>query len=243
MSSGRRKPPRPNHLFAFTTKQAFAQKPAHDACAWAVPQPGMDRDLGWRAAPFHLDCVASASRRTAFLRHSRSHLRACACHCSSDRSYARSQPGLPQAVLIGLGVLTILWLVRAGRGRTAVLFGVVVAGAEIIDQLGKHLFHRLRPVPFFGLSAPKSYSFPSGHALVSCAFFGALAAIVAARTPSRARRSIYYLAAAAFSGAIGLSRIYLGVHYPSDVLGGYAAAVVWACTVVCVMRRPPVRGT
>ncbi|MGO4884348.1 MAG: phosphatase PAP2 family protein [Bryobacteraceae bacterium] len=147
------------------------------------------------------------------------------------------------AVLIGLGVLTILWLVRAGRGRTAVLFGVVVAGAEIIDQLGKHLFHRLRPVPFFGLSAPKSYSFPSGHALVSCAFFGALAAIVAARTPSRARRSIYYLAAAAFSGAIGLSRIYLGVHYPSDVLGGYAAAVVWACTVVCVMRRPPVRGT
>jgi undecaprenyl-diphosphatase len=148
-----------------------------------------------------------------------------------------SQIGQP-AVLISLGTLIIFWLVRTGRSRTALLFAIVVVGAEILDQLLKLLFHRTRPVPFFGIATPDSYSFPSGHALVSCAFFGSLAAIAAARTTRRTLRMAYYAAAAATAGAIGFSRIYLGVHYPSDVLGGYAAAVVWCFSVVCWRSRP-----
>jgi len=143
------------------------------------------------------------------------------------------------AILITLGLLIVFWLVRTARARTAVWFGVVVACAEVLDQLLKLGFHRARPVPLFGLAAPRSYSFPSGHALVSCTFFGALAAIAAARTGSRALRWLYYAAAAALTAAIGFSRIYLGVHYPSDVLAGYAAAVAWMFIVAWARRLPP----
>jgi undecaprenyl-diphosphatase len=146
--------------------------------------------------------------------------------------------GRPE-ILIAAGALVIFWLARTGRARTAVLFGIVVAGAEIVDQLLKLVFHRMRPVPFFGLAEPRGYSFPSGHALVSCAFFGMLAALAAARTPSRARRCFYYAAAAAMTAAIGFSRVYLGVHYPSDVLGGWAAAVSWLFSVAWVRLLLP----
>lgn len=142
-------------------------------------------------------------------------------------------------VLVTLGVLAILWLARIRRRRTAMLFGVAVAGAEILDQLAKMVCHRPRPAPFFGLAAPFGYSYPSGHALVSCTFFGTLAAIAARRTNSRARRWLYYSVAAGTTAAIGYSRIYLGVHYPSDVLGGYAAAVVWVLSLAWWRRLPP----
>ena len=145
------------------------------------------------------------------------------------------------AVLIAWSALVAFWLVRAGRARTAVLFCIVLAGAEVIDFSSKLAFHRARPVPFFGLHAPRSYSFPSGHALVSCTFFGMLAAIAAARFESRARRWSFYAAAAAITGAIGFSRIYLGVHYPSDVLGGYALALLWLLSVMWARRLPPLR--
>jgi undecaprenyl-diphosphatase len=80
------------------------------------------------------------------------------------------------------------------------------------------------------------YSFPSGHALVSCAFFGALAVFAAARTGRRARRWLYYVGAAIPIAAIGLSRIYLGMHYPSDVLGGYTGAAAWLFSVKLARR-------
>jgi undecaprenyl-diphosphatase len=91
-------------------------------------------------------------------------------------------------------------------------------------------------VAFFGLAEPIGYSFPSGHSLVSCVFFGVLAAFAAARTESRARRWLYYIVAALMIGAIGFSRIYLGVHYLSDVLAGYAGAIVWVFSVASARR-------
>jgi undecaprenyl-diphosphatase len=143
--------------------------------------------------------------------------------------------------LIVLGALVIAGHTRKGRPRTALLFFLTVLGSEVFDQLLKLVFHRIRPVAFFGLSDPIGYSFPSGHALVSCTFFGVLAAIAAARAGSRARRGIYYTAAALLIAAIGFSRIYLGVHYPSDVLAGYAAAVVWVFSVALARRLPRLR--
>lgn len=146
-----------------------------------------------------------------------------------------SQLGEP-AFLIVLGALIIATHLWSGRPRTALLFFVIVAGAEGVDQLLKIEFHRVRPVAFFGIAEPMGYSFPSGHALVSCTFFGVLAALAATRTKSRARRWLYFVAAAAITGAIGLSRIYLGVHYPSDVLGGYLAAAIWVLSVAAARR-------
>ena len=140
------------------------------------------------------------------------------------------------AVLLPAGALLVAAWVRRGRKRAALLFGITMAGALLLDMVLKIVFHRPRPVPFFGLAAPLSYSFPSGHALVSCCFYTALVAL-AAPHPRRAA----WLGAGVLVGAIGLSRIYLGVHYPSDVLAGYAAAVVWVLAVRSVyrVRRPP----
>jgi undecaprenyl-diphosphatase len=161
--------------------------------------------------------------------------------------HARSSPALTAAMrgvsMIGepwflfvLGVPAVVWFVWKGWRRTVFVFAITVAGAEVIDQLLKLMFHRPRPATFFSLTEPVGYSFPSGHALVSCAFFGGLAVFAAARTGSRARRCLYYILAALLIAAIGYSRIYLGAHYPSDVAGGYAAAVVWLFSVAWVRR-------
>ena len=129
--------------------------------------------------------------------------------------------------LVPLGAILAWWLVAAKRRRAAVVLAVAALGAEALDQIMKLLFNRPRPEPFFGLAAPITHSFPSGHAMVSCCFFGVLAAILAARERSRARRVAIFAAAAILVALMGFSRVYLGFHYPTDVLAGYAAAVVW----------------
>ena len=133
--------------------------------------------------------------------------------------------------LAPLGVILVWWLVAAKRRRAAVVFGVAALGGEALDQILKLLFDRPRPEPFFGFASPITHSFPSGHAMVSCCFFGVLAVILAAREPSRARRISIFAAAALLIALIGFSRVYLGFHYPTDVLGGYAAAVIWLAVV------------
>jgi undecaprenyl-diphosphatase len=105
----------------------------------------------------------------------------------------------------------------------------------VLDLALKHTFHRARPIGFFGIS-PSSYSFPSGHALGSLCFYGVLAAILSARVRGRAARFCIWIAASILVTLIGFSRIYLGVHYPSDVIAGYCAAAVWVGMVVFLDR-------
>jgi undecaprenyl-diphosphatase len=116
------------------------------------------------------------------------------------------------------------------RTRTAALLTITMLGVAALDVALKHAFHRPRPVAFFG-ATPSSYSFPSGHALGSLCFYGILAAILAARARGRGAKFCIWMAAVVLVGMIGFSRIYLGVHYPSDVIAGYCAAVVWVGAV------------
>lgn len=136
------------------------------------------------------------------------------------------------AFLTALAVLLVLHWHRQGRKRLALIFALTLVGAEVLEQSMKFSFHRVRPVPFFGLSTPWGYSFPSGHALMSCCFYGVWAAVVRHR-----RRRLPWLAAALTIAAIGFSRVYLGVHYPTDVIGGYATGVVWVLVVRAVSTR------
>lgn len=133
--------------------------------------------------------------------------------------------------VVGLGALLVWRLMKAGRQRAATILVIVTAGAEMLDQVLKLVFHRVRPEAFFGFADPVTYSFPSGHAITAASFYGVLAAIVAVQEKRRAVRVAVWCAAALAAAAIGLSRVYLGVHYPSDVVAGYAAAVVWAATL------------
>ena len=96
--------------------------------------------------------------------------------------------------------------------------------AAIASNLGlKRLIHCARPEPFFG-AEPSSYSFPSGHALYSLSFYGVIAVAFAAHAPPGLARIAIGAAAGLLVVGIGFSRVYLGVHYPSDVVAGYLAA-------------------
>jgi undecaprenyl-diphosphatase len=148
-----------------------------------------------------------------------------------------------ELIMAPLGLLIAWRLVAAGRRHAAVLLLIASAGGETLNQLLKLLFRRPRPEAFFGYDLPSSYSFPSGHALVSCCFYGALAAILTRRMQSRLGKIAVWACAVVLVGAIGLSRVYLGVHYASDVIAGYSAAVVWVAAVATgygfwLRRRP-----
>jgi undecaprenyl-diphosphatase len=133
--------------------------------------------------------------------------------------------------LLPFGALVVWLLVGAGRRHAAALLVLAAAGGELLDHILKLAFHRGRPSSFFGYPLPESYSFPSGHSMVSICFFGVLAAVLTARMESRAKRGAVWAAAAALVLIIGMSRIYLGVHYPSDVAAGYCAAILWVAAV------------
>jgi undecaprenyl-diphosphatase len=112
---------------------------------------------------------------------------------------------------------------------------VSMAGALALDLALKYAFHRPRPQPFFGAQL-QSYSFPSGHALCSFCFYVVLAGLIIDRVRSFPLRVAVGIAAAAMVIAIGISRIYLGMHYPSDVIAGYLAASVWVATLLVLDR-------
>jgi membrane-associated phospholipid phosphatase len=135
-------------------------------------------------------------------------------------------------VLGALGaVLTIVFLWRRWW-RGAILLPTAMLGAGVLDMALKLAFKRARPTPLFEYPLPSSYSFPSGHALFAFCFFTAAAALLAPRLESLALKWLVRLVALAAVLAIGFSRIYLGVHYPSDVLAGYAVGLLWSSVIV-----------
>jgi undecaprenyl-diphosphatase len=130
--------------------------------------------------------------------------------------------------VLGPSAFAIFFLLRhIGWRREAWLLLVALLGALVLEQIMKLGFHRARPAPFFGIPAPSSYSYPSGHALFAVCFFGTQAWILAARRSGPMARVALWTGAIVIAGLIGYSRIYLGVHYPTDVIAGYASALVW----------------
>lgn len=131
--------------------------------------------------------------------------------------------------LLGTAVV-IIFLVLKWK-RALILFLLTMVGELALDLTLKGFFRRARPEAFFDYPLPKSFSFPSGHALGSFCFFGILAWLVTARLENKLLKVAIWTAAAFFAFAIGLSRIYLGVHYPSDVIAGYTTGLFWIIVV------------
>jgi membrane-associated phospholipid phosphatase len=127
-------------------------------------------------------------------------------------------------------VLALAFVVRGWR-RAAVLTVITLAGAGLLDGLLKYAFARVRPAAFFDYPLPVSHSFPSGHAFFAASFLGGLAVLISGRVRRIALRVSIWVVALGLILLVGVSRVYLGVHYPSDVLAGYAAAVVWVVAV------------
>lgn len=144
------------------------------------------------------------------------------------------------AFLAELFVVFFVGFLLVRRREDAAWFSLTMAGAAVIVLSLKYSLQRSRPVPFSG-TAPPSYSFPSGHAVASFCFFAQLAVVFTPRIRSSLARVLVWFAAAVLITGIGFSRIYLGVHYTTDVIAGYALAAAW-CNVLAIMHRSPRAG-
>ena len=141
---------------------------------------------------------------------------------------------------LGSGVVLLTFIAAvvgylALERRLAML--VLVAGATLggmaLSSLLKLLFGRPRPTIVPPLVEVHSASFPSGHSMLSATVYLTLGALLA-RTTTRRRLRVYFIGVAlALTFVVGLSRVYLGVHYPTDVVGGWAAGALWA--LVCAL--------
>ena len=121
------------------------------------------------------------------------------------------------AIVVAFGVWWAL------HRRATVFFGLAVVGAEMLNLAAKHFVPRSRPLPWIDLALQTAYSFPSGHSMAAAALGTALAFLL---WPTRWRWAGLVLGLAWALG-MGWSRVYLGVHYPSDVLAGWVGSVGW----------------
>lgn len=135
-----------------------------------------------------------------------------------------------------LGVASVCyWSWRRGRRSyvTIVIANCVVAMA--LTPALKLLFARERPTLFEVITRPNSYSFPSGHSMSAVAIWGVLAAVVIALRPTA--KPIAVIVAMILIVGIGVSRVYLGAHWPMDVIAGWTAGAPFLVTTVHLLHR------
>lgn len=163
--------------------------------------------------------------------------------------YGRSSPRLDawalQVTALGSSAVVVMMVVIAsaflwvGRHRwSVVLLWVAMLGGAVLNYTLKEAFARPRPMLWERVYAGHP-SFPSGHAMSAVVIYGTLAYLVARLEPSRAMRRLTFGVAALVITLIGLSRVYLGVHYPTDIVAGYLAALAWA--TFCALGTEVVR--
>ena len=137
--------------------------------------------------------------------------------------------------VVTLITLTVLgYLIIDGKRAAALLVLISVAGGAALSSLLKLGFDRPRPDLVAHLVEVKSLSFPSGHAMVSAVIYLTLGALLA-QVQGRRRLKAYILGVAVIlTTLIGISRVYLGVHWPTDVIAGWCAGTAWAvgCWVI-----------
>ena len=141
----------------------------------------------------------------------------------------RDLTALGSAPILTLLTLLILGhLILSRRYRVALLVAASTAGGEILNTSLKNAFDRARPEAELHVVKVTSTSFPSGHAMAASIFYLTIGALLA-RMAHRRREKAYFVAVAlVLTGLTAFSRVYLGVHYPTDVLAGWAAGTAWA---------------
>ena len=140
-----------------------------------------------------------------------------------------------------IAVAAVLFLWFRGRRGDAVLIAVVSAGAGLLVRVGKATVGRERPPAEFRLVTETNESFPSGHALASAAIIGVLLVVFVPMIRGTAWRVVAIAGGVLFVLAIGWSRVYLGVHWATDVLAGWLTGVAWL--LLCVTVREVWRRT
>lgn len=144
--------------------------------------------------------------------------------------FAMNVTALGSGLVVGIVVAVASVYLWGSRHRySAVLLWIALGGSWILSSILKAFFNRPRP-DLFPWRTPHAFqaSFPSGHSITAMVGYATLAYLVARLIPQRGLRWFTVCAAATIVALVGWSRMYLGVHWPSDVLGGYATGLAWA---------------
>lgn len=136
--------------------------------------------------------------------------------------------------VVPFDIALVLVLALRRHAREALFAAIALGGSALLNVATKQLFARDRPSLWESIAPETTYSFPSGHAMGSMTLAW-VCLLLAWRTPWRWP---VIIVAFAFTALVGLSRVYLGVHYPTDILAGWAAASVWAgCSFFVVFQH------
>jgi undecaprenyl-diphosphatase len=139
--------------------------------------------------------------------------------------------------LAGLSIVTVMVLLYKVQNHSEfLLFFVVVLGTPVLNHSLKELFHRIRP-DLHPLIEIGGYSFSSGHAMNSFAIIGIITFFLWKHLPLQSLRIALLIVNSGIIFLIGINRIYLGVHYPSDILGGYLASGCWLFTSIWLLQK------
>ncbi|MDB5426843.1 MAG: putative phosphatidylglycerophosphatase [Phenylobacterium sp.] len=162
-------------------------------------------------------------------------------------SYSFQEAMRDVTALGGVTVMTLVtivgvlaFLMHGRRWHAAILAGTVLL-ADISSEGLKNLYGRPRPALVPHGAYVYSASFPSGHSTLSAATFLTLATLIASLEPNRGTKIMVYVLAVLLVLGIGVSRVYLGVHWPSDVLAGWCLGAAWALAAWTVLSRCPGR--
>jgi undecaprenyl-diphosphatase len=145
-------------------------------------------------------------------------------------------------VLVPFNTVVLAWLMKRRQRDTAAFWAIAVVGAAVINFAAKNLFTRVRPSMWLSRMAETTYSFPSGHAMSTMAAVTVLCVLL---WPTRWRWPVLGVGGL-YVALVGTSRVYFGVHYPSDILAGWAASLAWVVGVKLLLdhrqRRSGGRG-
>ena len=156
---------------------------------------------------------------------------------------ARDVTALGGTVVLGILLLVVTgYLFAAGKRHAAWFVLATVLGGAALNSLLKLGFARPRPDIVTPLTKVLTLSFPSGHAALSTVCYLTLGVLLAQTQASRALRVYFIATAMLLTLLVGLSRIYLGVHYPTDVLAGWCFGIAWALICWTIMRHFQRRG-
>ncbi|MBL3654658.1 phosphatase PAP2 family protein [Fulvivirga sediminis] len=130
-------------------------------------------------------------------------------------------------------IIAALLYYRGHRWKVSIQASIVLATAFLLNITIKHILVRPRPLEAMRLVTAHSYSFPSGHSMSAMAFYGFLVYLTYKYMPNLWVKIALIIVELSLIILIGLSRVYLGVHYPSDVLAGFIAGLFWL--IICIV--------
>ena len=140
------------------------------------------------------------------------------------------------AVIAAVVLITLVWRRYYSEAQ---IFVIDCIGGVVLSYGLKSVFGKVRPDLWQSAIEDLSYSYPSGHALGSTVLYGFIAYLIATRYPQFSL--LIYVGVISLIGSIGLSRLYLGVHWPTDIIGGYGIGFLWLTFCITMLKLKKIK--